>query len=184
MRTHAPWLVALVILALLYNRLPLAAQPTPEETTWRGRLGDQTVTATLISKPDGERLTVLGAELSRLTATWIPVEGGGVILERDLRLEDGVWRSGPLALAAGRRWQVLLTATTTGGDTWLVTSDWVRGDDGVLRPEGVAPGVAGTVIGLANRWGPACLLGAGGLVCAGWLWRLVRGIQRKQPQAG
>ncbi len=184
MRTHAPWLVALVILALLYNRLPLAGQPTPEEVTWRGQLGDQAIAATLSPEPDGERLTVTGADLSRLTATWIPVEGGGVILERDLRVEDGVWRSGPLALAAGQRWQVLLTGTTIGDDRRLVTSDWVRGDDGVLRPEGVPSGGLGALIGQVNRWGPAALPGIMALMSAGWLWQTARRIQRKQPQAG
>lgn len=183
LRTQVPWLLGLAILALLYNRLPLASQPTPAETTWQGLLGDQPVEATVWREPEGERLTVAGELLTSLMATWIPVDAGGVILERDLRLEDGIWRSGPLILAA-ERWQLLLSGEAPDGSRHLVTSDWVRHADGALRPVGVEPEPIGRVIGWANRWGPPTLSVGLVVLSAGWLLQLTRGIFRKQPMAG
>lgn len=176
MRAHAPWLLALAFLALLYNRLPLAAQPTEAERTWVGRLGDHDIVAVLRSETYGERLTVSAPELARVIATWIPVEGGGLLLERDLERSGPEWRSGLLTLSAGTRWQLLLAGEQANGARHLVTVDWVRGADGVLRPAGVEPVGPGRLIGWVNAYGQPALTLALIALSACWLFWAVRRI--------
>lgn len=184
MRAHAPWLLTLVFLALLYNRLPLAAQPTEAEQTWVGRLGDHDIAAALRSETDGERLRVSAPDLERVIATWIPVEGGGLLLERGLERSGADYRSGLLTLSAGTRWQLLLAGEGADGIRHLVAVDWVRGADGVLRPAGVEPAGPGRLIGWVNDFGPPALTLALIALSAGWLLWAVRRIRRHQPQTG
>lgn len=170
-----PWLLALVVLALLYNLLPLSWEPTPTETTWKGELGGSPVSLRVERAADDERLVLSGAgQASQVTATWIPVTGQGVIFERALQREGADWRSGLLILDAATQWQVLVTAELGSGVVALVASDWVRGADGVLRPFGREPEGGARLIGLANRYGPACLgVAAIGIVIGG-AWQALR----------
>ena len=173
-----PWLLALVVLAVLYNLLPLSWAPTPTETTWDGQLDGTPVRLRVEPTAEGERLVLSGAgQVSQVTATWIPVTGQGVIFERVLQREGDDWRSGLLILDAATQWQVLLTADTGPRGGALVASDWVRGADGVLRPLGREPEGGARLIGLANRYGPTCLgVAAIGIVIGG-AWQALRARQ-------
>ncbi|HRF49767.1 MAG TPA: hypothetical protein PLC98_19205 [Anaerolineales bacterium] len=173
-----PWLLALVVLAVLYNLLPLTWAPTPAEITWDGQLDGAPVRLRVEPTAEGERLVLSGAgQASQVTATWIPVTGQGVIFERVLQREGDDWRSGLLILDAATRWQVLLTADSAAGVGALVASDWVRGADGVLRPLGREPEGGARLIGLVNRYGPVSLIAAAVVIAGGAAWQVIRARQ-------
>ncbi len=174
LRRSAPWAIALVALALLYNALPLASTPEDDEVTWRGVVGSRSLIARLLQGTEGDRLIVTGLNgASRLLVTWLPVQGQGVIVERPVDLQGDVGQTNLLTLTADR-WQLLLTLDETDGTQHLAVVDWVRGDDGVLRPAGQAPSPMAQWVGRVNAFGPAVIAGAAALVGLAGVWRVAR----------
>lgn len=174
LRRSAPWAIALVALVLLYNALPLASTPEDDEVTWRGMVGSRGLSARLQQGPDGDRLIVTGLNgASRLLVTWLPVQGQGIIVEQPVDLQGDVGQTTLLTLTADR-WQLLLTLDETNGTSYLAVIDWVRGDDGVLRPLGQAPSPGALWVGRVNAFGPAVIVGAAALVGLIGVWRVAR----------
>lgn len=174
LRRSAPWVAALIALALLYNALPLAATPQDDEVTWRGGVGARDLQARLQQGTEGYRLIVTGLSgASRLIVTWLPVEGPGVIVERAVDLQGDEGRTSLLTLTADR-WQLLLTLDEADGTTHLAVVDWVRGLDGVLRPAGQPLSLKAQGVGWVNASGPGVIVGAALLIGLVGLWRAVR----------
>lgn len=174
MRPYLLMIGALVVLALLYNALPLASTPAVHEVTWRGEVGARSVAAQLQPDHEGERLIVTGLSgAAGLTATWLPVEGQGVIVERALDIQGDEGRSGLLALTADR-WQLLLKLDEGSGTSHLAAVDWERGADGVLRPVDAEPSPNARLIGWVNTVGPVALIVTAAAVGLIGVLRIVR----------
>lgn len=174
LRRSTPWAIALIALALLYNALPLAVTPEDDEVTWRGTIGSRGLIARLQQQPDGDRLIITGLSgARRLLVTWLPVQGQGVIVERPVDLRGDVGQTNWLTLTADR-WQLLLTLDETDGTHHLAVVDWVRGDDGVLRPVGQALSPRAQWVGRVNAFGPAVIIGAAALVGSIGVWRIAK----------
>lgn len=181
LRRSAPWGIALVALALLYNALPLASTPEDDEVTWRGVVGSRSLVARLQQGLEGDRLIVSGLNgASGLLVTWLPVEGPGIIVERPVDVRGDEGQTNLLTLTADR-WQLLLTLDEADGARHLAVVDWIRGDDGVLRPAGQAPSPGAQWVGRVNAFGPAAIVGVAVLVGLIGVWRVARRPRVVEP---